>query len=78
MYWTFELADYLHDAPWPATKKELIDYCERNCLPAGVLQNLEELPDDEDIMYHSIEDLYPDHPKRTEYYYGSDEEEGFH
>ena len=26
MYWTLELASYLSDAPWPATKDELIDY----------------------------------------------------
>ena len=26
MYWTLELASYLADAPWPATKDELIDY----------------------------------------------------
>ncbi|MCB0434833.1 MAG: DUF2795 domain-containing protein, partial [Schleiferiaceae bacterium] len=25
MYWTLELASYLSDAPWPATKDELID-----------------------------------------------------
>ena len=25
MYWTLELASYLEDAPWPATKEELID-----------------------------------------------------
>ena len=24
MYWTLELASYLEDAPWPATKDELI------------------------------------------------------
>ncbi|MCI5990243.1 MAG: DUF2795 domain-containing protein, partial [Bacteroidales bacterium] len=26
MYWTLELAGSLDDAPWPATKDELIDY----------------------------------------------------
>ena len=25
MYWTLELASKLEDAPWPATKDELID-----------------------------------------------------
>ncbi len=25
MYWTLELATKLEDAPWPATKEELID-----------------------------------------------------
>ena len=26
MYWTLELASYLSDAPWPASKDELIDF----------------------------------------------------
>ena len=30
MYWTLELASYLEDAPWPATKDELIDYSIRS------------------------------------------------
>ena len=29
MYWTLELASSLDDAPWPATKEELIDYATR-------------------------------------------------
>ena len=29
MYWTLELASKLEDAPWPATKDELIDYAVR-------------------------------------------------
>ncbi|MBQ1487086.1 MAG: DUF2795 domain-containing protein, partial [Muribaculaceae bacterium] len=29
MYWTLELATKLEDAPWPATKAELIDYAVR-------------------------------------------------
>ena len=28
MYWTLELASKLEDAPWPATKDELIDYAD--------------------------------------------------
>ena len=30
MYWTLELAYRLEDAPWPATKEELIDYATRS------------------------------------------------
>ena len=30
MYWTLELASKLEDAPWPATKDELIDYAQRS------------------------------------------------
>lgn len=31
MFWTLELASYLEDAPWPATKDELID-CANYCV----------------------------------------------
>ena len=33
MYWTLELASKLEDAPWPATKEELIDYAIRSGAP---------------------------------------------
>ena len=33
MYWTLELASHLEDAPWPATKDELIDYALRMGAP---------------------------------------------
>ena len=36
MYWTLELASYLSDAPWPATKDELIDYAIRTGAPLEV------------------------------------------
>jgi hypothetical protein len=29
MYWTLELASYLEEAPFPATKDEIIDYAIR-------------------------------------------------
>ena len=42
MYWT-ELASKLEDAPWPATKEELIDYATRSGAPLEVIENLEEI-----------------------------------
>lgn len=33
MFWTLELASYLEEAPWPATKDELIDYSIRSGAP---------------------------------------------
>ena len=33
MYWTLEFAGSLDDAPWPATKDELIDYANELGLP---------------------------------------------
>ena len=43
MYWTLELASKLEDAPWPATKEELIDYATRSGAPLEVIENLEEI-----------------------------------
>ena len=37
MYWTLELASKLEDAPWPATKDELIDYAQRSGAPLAPL-----------------------------------------
>ena len=61
MYWTLELASSLDDAPWPATKDELIDYANRSGAPEEVIENLQELEDDGEI-YESIEDIWPDYP----------------
>ena len=46
MFWTLELASYLEDAPWPATKDELIDYSIRSGAPIEVVENLQELDDE--------------------------------
>lgn len=57
MIWTMELAQYLNDAPWPATKEELIDYADRIGAPLELIQNLNEL-EDSDELYESIEDIW--------------------
>ena len=56
MYWTLELASYVEDAPWPATKDELIDYAMRIGAPLEVVENLQEI-EDEGEVYESIEDI---------------------
>ena len=56
MYWTLELASKLEDAPWPATKDELIDYAMRSGAPLEVIENLQEMEDEGEI-YESIEYL---------------------
>ena len=56
MYWTLELASELEDAPWPATKDELIDYAMRSGAPLEVIENLQEMEDEGEI-YESIEDI---------------------
>ena len=43
MYWTLELASKIEDAPWPATKDELIDYAMRSGSPLEVIENLQEI-----------------------------------
>ena len=43
MYWTLELASYLEDAPWPATKDELIDYAIWSGATTEVVEKLKEL-----------------------------------
>ena len=58
MYWTLELASKLEDAPWPATKEELIDYAMRSGAPLEVVENLEELedyPTKEDFLFNEDE-----------------------
>ena len=49
MYWTLELASKLEDAPWPATKDELIDYAQRSGAPLEVIENLQEMEDEGEI-----------------------------
>ena len=56
MYWTLELASYLEDAPWPATKDELIDYSIRSGAPMEVVENLQALEDDGQ-PYENIEEF---------------------
>ncbi|MEN3041483.1 MAG: DUF2795 domain-containing protein [Bacteroidia bacterium] len=73
MYWTLELASYLEDAPWPATRNELIDYAERTGAPIEVIENLRELPED-DTIYESMEDIWPDYPSRDEFLFEEEEE----
>ncbi|MDP3150976.1 MAG: hypothetical protein COZ80_10655 [Ignavibacteria bacterium CG_4_8_14_3_um_filter_37_9] len=72
MIWTIELASFLDDAPWPATKEELIDYCERIGAPLEVIENLKELEDSEE-PYESIEDIWPDYPTDEDFFYNEDE-----
>ena len=73
MYWTLELASRLEDAPFPATKEELLDYAIRSGISMEVIENLEELDDEEDLVYESIEDIWPDYPTKEDFLF--DEEE---
>ena len=74
MYWTLELASKLEDAPWPATKDELLDYANRMGAPAEVIENLEELEDEDDEQYESILAIWPDYPIQDEDFFFDEEE----
>ena len=73
MYWTLELASYLEDAPWPATKDELIDFAIRSGAPVEVIENLQELEDDGEELYEGVEDIWPDYPTKDDFYVDADE-----
>lgn len=72
MYWTLELATRLEDAPWPATRDELLDYAIRSGAPMEVIENLQEI-DDEGETYDSIEDIWPDYPSKEDFFFNEDE-----
>ncbi len=72
MYWTLELASSLDDAPWPASKDELIDYANRSGAPEEVIENLQELEDDGEV-YESIEDIWPYYPTKEDFFFNEEE-----
>jgi hypothetical protein len=73
MYWTLELATKLDDAPFPATRDELIDYALRTGAPQEVVENLQSL-EEEDEIYESITDIWSDYPTTDEEFgYNADE-----
>ena len=72
MYWTLELASHLEDAPWPATKEELIDFSMRTGAPLEVIENLQEIEDDEEV-FESIEEIWPDYPSKEDFFFDEDE-----
>ncbi len=74
MYWTLELASKLEDAPWPATKDELIDFAIRSGAPMEVVENLRELVEEEEGMqWDTIEDIWPDYPTKDDFFFNEEE-----
>ncbi len=73
MIWTVELATFLDDAPWPATRDELIEYADRIGAPFEVIENLNEIEDPEEI-FDNIEYIWPDYPTDEEFFYLDDDE----
>lgn len=73
MYWTLELASYLEDAPWPATKDELIDFAMRTGAPLEVVENLQGIEDDEEIFRRPSKIFWPDYPSKEDFFFNEDE-----
>jgi len=73
MYWTLELASYLSDAPWPATKDELIDYAIRTGAPLEVVENLQAIEEEEEETFETIQDIWPDYPSEEDFLRNEDE-----
>ena len=72
MYWTLELASKLEDAPWPATRDELLDWAMRTGAQDEIIENLQEIEDEGEI-YERIEDLWPDYPTKDDFFFHEDE-----
>ena len=72
MYWTLELASKLEDAPWPATKDELIDYAMRTGAPLEVIENLQSIEDEGEI-YDNIENIWSDYSSKEDFFFNEDE-----
>jgi hypothetical protein len=66
------LASKLEDAPWPATKEELIEWAIRTGAPPEVIENLKDI-EDEGELYDRIEDLWPDYPTKEDFFFNEDE-----
>ena len=63
----------MEDAPWPATRDELIDYAIRSGAPVAVTENLQQLEDAGDEQYEGVEDIWPDYPTQDDFYFNEDE-----
>ena len=70
MYWTLELASKLEDAPWPASKEELIDYAMRSGAPMEVVENLQEMEDEGEII-GTMAVLFAEDPNYAKIYDGA-------
>ncbi len=79
MFWTPELAATLEDAPWPASKDELIDYANRSGCPQQVLDNLDEI-DNNDEYINGMDELWSEYEDtlNEEYFYDDNEEEQYY
>ena len=66
------MASHLEDAPWPASKDELVDFAMRSGAPLEVVENLQEI-EYEGELFESIEDIWPDYPSKDDFFFNEDE-----
>ena len=69
----FRTSLLLSDAPWPANKDELIDYAIRTGAPLEVVENLQAIEDEEEEIYESIQEIWPDFPTEEDYLWNEEE-----
>ena len=58
MFWTLELASHLEEAPWPATKDELIDYAIRSGAPIEVVENVKVIFRIPNIVFQPVNHVF--------------------
>lgn len=72
-YWDLQLISELADCPFPVTKEELLEYANRTGASEQVIENIKEL-DDEDEIYESLSDVWPELPSSAEDFFFNEEE----
>lgn len=72
MYWTLDLIKHIEDAPFPATKIELVDFAIRIGAPTAVVENLQQIEED-DIVFETIDEIWPDYPTKDDFLFNHDE-----
>ena len=63
--WTFDEIRYLAHAPFPATIDNLLEFADREGVPAQVIAKLEEMKREnqsngEDVVYRDLDDVFPE------------------
>ena len=72
MEWKVELETEGRDEEGGATKEERREFWRRKGGPREVVENLQSMEDEEDI-YESIEEIWPDFPTEEDYLWNEDE-----
>ena len=50
----------------------MLEYCIRTGAPTELLQNIQEFEDDDEV-YDSIEDVWPDYPDKDDFFFNEEE-----